>query len=263
MKANNVLALVLSLVLCFSLIACGQDITETPTNKPTEAPTTAPTETPTQAPTEEPTEPPVEWIEVGSGMMLRTNLSAGRAVKLTADIQVNNDASINIDGVDSMLDLNGYTITLVNVNENVHFFTLMNGEAKFTIMDTSEAQTGTMRAVINKNGISSQVLRVNSVNTLYIEGGTFIYDFEDGATEGGQRRNLVRSNGQVYVTGGTFINNVNGETVNAYAGTLNILAGSYNLAPSVERDGVVAYGEGLALSAEPDENGLYTVIPAT
>jgi len=185
--------------------------------------------------------------------MLRTNLSAGNLVKLSGDIETTNSATIPIDATDATLDLNGHTLTLVNENENVHFITVMNGEAHFKIIDSSEAQTGTVKVIINKDGVSSQVFRVNSVNTITIEGGTFIYEFAEGVTTAGNRKNIVHSNGATVINGGTFINNVGGATVNNYAGTQTLNGGKFNKAPTAADTEVTGTVVG------PDAEGFYTV----
>ena len=256
MTAKKILAVLLAMALCFGLIACAS--TEA---KPTTAPTkpqatkpqaTEPQETEPQA-TEPPTEPAEEWVEVSMGIKLRAELGAGKNIKLTADLELENDATIPIDAVQSKLDLNGHTLTFINKSENVHFITIMNGEASLTIMDSSEAQTGTVKIIIKEEGISSQVFRVNSVNTITVEGGTFIYEFAEGITAGGSRKNIIHSNGTTIINGGTFINNVGGATVNNYAGTQTLNGGKFNVAPTAADTTVTGNIVG------PDAEGFFTV----
>ena len=242
MTAKKFLAILLAMALCFGLIACAG----------TEAkPTTAPTE----EPTEEPTEPEEKWVDVSMAIKFRAELSAGTNIRLTADLELENDASIEMNAVSSKLDLNGHTLTFVNKNENVHFVTLMNGEASLVIMDSSEAQTGTVKIIIKEDGISSQVFRVNSVNTITIEGGTFIYEFAEGITTAGGKKNIVHSNGTTIINGGTFINNVGGITVNNYEGTMTLNGGKFNVAPTAAADKATMVGNVVG----PDAEGFFTV----
>ena len=71
---KRILSVILALVLCLSLFACGKQPVEAPTEPatqpPTEAPTAAPAEPATEPPTEAPTEPPLP--EVGSDNYLFT-----------------------------------------------------------------------------------------------------------------------------------------------------------------------------------------------
>ena len=56
---KKALSLILALMLCLSLCACGGQNTSEPTDAPTSEPTEAPTTEPTEAPTTVPTEPPI------------------------------------------------------------------------------------------------------------------------------------------------------------------------------------------------------------
>ena len=67
---KRILSVILALMLCLSLFACGKQPVEAPTEPatqpPTEAPTAAPAEPATEAPTEAPTEPPLPEVIPGS-----------------------------------------------------------------------------------------------------------------------------------------------------------------------------------------------------
>ena len=71
---KRILSVILALMLCLSLFACGKQPVEAPTEPatqpPTEAPTAVPAEPATEPPTEAPTEPPLP--EVGSDNYLFT-----------------------------------------------------------------------------------------------------------------------------------------------------------------------------------------------
>ncbi len=87
-----ILSVLLTLVLCLSLFACGKHPVETPTEPPTEAPTAAPTEPATEPPTEVPTEAPTQpevpevWIADSAGSFNDVNQIT--LVKLQADLPV-------------------------------------------------------------------------------------------------------------------------------------------------------------------------------
>ena len=67
---KRILSVILTLVLCLSLFACGKKPVEAPTEPATQPPTEAPTAAPTEPATEPPTEPPLP--EVGSDNYLFT-----------------------------------------------------------------------------------------------------------------------------------------------------------------------------------------------
>ena len=253
MTAKKILAVLLAMALCFGLIACAGTEAK-PTTAPTKPQATKPQATQPQD-TLPPTEPAEEWVEVSMGIKFRADLAAGKNVKLMADLELENDATIPIDAVKAKLDLNGHTLTFVNKKYNEHFITVMNGEASLTILDSSEAQTGTVKIIVKEDGIASHVFRVNSVNTITVEGGTFIYEFAEGVTDSSNKRNIIHSNGTTIINGGTFINNVGGATVNNYEGTMTLNGGKFNSVPTIVADKATMVGNIVG----PDAEGFFTV----
>jgi len=203
---------------------------------------------------------PATYTPVSSAADLKVALEAGENVCLTADISADNAETISIAAVWPTLDLNGFSITFTNVSNNVHLFTISGTDGGLTVKDSGTG--GTIEAVVATAGVSSQMFRVNSVNTLQIEGGTFRYTFGSGITTAGSTKNLVQSNGTVIVNSGTFDNQIGGQTVYGYAGTVTVNDGKFSTAPVCSGAATLTYPVGYTVSSTADAEGWHTVVPA-
>ena len=192
---------------------------------------------------------------------LKAALEAGQSVVLGGDITFENTdaASVFINmtvDTDVTLDLNGYKLTF-NVTNTNHTIQL-NG-SNLIIDDTSAEKDGMMEFVYG--GTGGHIFRVNGADTMTVNAGTIRYVPAEGVTAGSSAsRNIIHSNGTVTINGGTIVNEVGGQTVNGYAGTININGGRYNVIPANSGTCVVIPSEGYTWVIPEGEN-MYCLVP--
>lgn len=189
--------------------------TELPTAAPTEAPTTAPTTEPTEAPTTAPTEdlsdPNAIRLDTAQNVIDALNASAATSFKLGNDVTIElADKPVRVNHT-VVLDLNGHTLTInQSAVGNAISVEGGNGDTIFTIMDSSAAQTGTLRVVVTENGGGRDMFRINMVgghaNHVIVLGGNYEFIAANGVTPNTTLRFFNITNGYQTATimGGTF-----------------------------------------------------------
>ncbi len=96
----------------------------------------------------------ISWIEVSSFDDLKSNLSAGKSVKLMSDIEITiptTGSAIEITkDLKTTLDLNGHTITVLDEANSGNVQFIKTG-GDFTLTDSSEEKQGTISMSATKN----------------------------------------------------------------------------------------------------------------
>lgn len=166
--------------------------------------------------------------EAGSEEALRGAIEAAQGfsvVRLTADVELKNELYIN--GVDLMLDLNGFTLSLrygEGVKRN-NCSTLYVANATLIINDSSEDKSGRVENTDTTGGTNlpskdnNYAVRVGREANLIINGGTF-YTSADSAGNGNSVILIYSTSSNestVTINGGVF------ETEAAYNGTYFVL----------------------------------------
>ena len=208
--------------------------------------------------------------EAGSEEALRGAIAAAQGfsvVRLTADVDLKEELYIN--GVDLMLDLNGFTLSL-HYGEGVkrkNCSTLYVANATLIINDSSEDKSGRVENTDTTGGtnLSSKdnnyAVRVGREANLIINGGTF-YTSADSAGNGNSVILIYSTSSNestVTINGGVF------ETEAAYNGTyfvLNVQDGFKGYKPGTTNTGELAtVPEGYEIAEQEIENGVvwYTV----
>ena len=147
----------------------------------------------------------------------------GDVVQLIADIVLvcDEDPLINVEGKDITLDLNGKTINVNSVAENIRIVFKTASDAKLTITDSSAAKTGSVFA----NGKSQLYYMFRNAGTTVIAGGNFYLSAFDGGAM------FFSENSNMTVTGGTFMQATTGWMFNT-AGNgsyfITVTGGTFN-----------------------------------